>query len=59
MNYLICALAYVATIAVILYGFSKLRRTCPTCKGMCWVHKRTENLEGPVVCSDCHGEGKL
>ena len=43
----------------LLYGFSKLRRTCPTCKGMCWVNKRTENLEGPVVCPDCQGEGKL
>jgi hypothetical protein len=59
MIYLLCSLAYVATIAVILYGFSKLRRTCPTCKGTGRVRQRTENMEGPVVCSDCLGEGKL
>ena len=47
MNYLYCALAYVATVAVILYGFSKLLRTCPTCGGT------------GVSCPSCHGEGKL
>jgi hypothetical protein len=59
MNYLLCAIAYGATIAVIIYGFSKLRRTCPTCKGTGRVRQRTENMEGTAVCHDCIGEGKL
>ena len=56
MNYLLCALGYLATVAVILYGFSKLRRTCPTCKGTGvspykpWAHDS---------CPSCQGEGKL
>ena len=54
MNYLICALAYVATIAVILYGFSKLRRTCPTCKGT-GINRICQSCH----CPDCQGEGKL
>ena len=55
MNYLICALAYVATVAVIIYMFSKLRRTCPTCKGTGYFPV----YGGDYKCPDCCGEGKL
>ena len=51
MNYILCALAYVATIAVILYGFFKLRRTCPVCEG--------KGVEHGTLCNACNGEGKL
>jgi len=54
MNYLYCALVYAATITVMLYGFSKLRRTCPVCDGTGVSHIRQSGL-----CRACHGEGKL
>jgi transposase-like protein len=56
MNYLLCALVYVATIAVILYGFSKLRRTCPTCKGT-GISQNGISQNG--LCRTCQWEGKL
>ena len=52
MNYLLCAIAYLATVAVIIYMFSKLSRTCPTCGG-------TGSRFNINVCPDCNGEGKL
>jgi len=54
MNYLLCALAYLATVAVILYGFSKLRRTCPVCAGTGSSH-----ITQSGICRTCQGEGKL
>ena len=59
MNYLICALAYLATIAVILYGFSKLRRTCPTCKGTGINHISQNGISQNGLCRTCQWEGKL
>jgi len=56
MIYLLCSLAYLAAIAVMLYGFSKLRRTCPVCDGTGVSHKRPRS-GGP--CPACQGEGKL
>jgi DnaJ-class molecular chaperone len=56
MNYLLCALAYGATVAVIIYGFSKLRRTCPTCKGKGASPQHPWARGG---CPSCNGEGKL
>jgi DnaJ-class molecular chaperone len=52
MNYILCALAYVATIVAIVYGFSKLRRTCPVCEG------KGVGVSG-TLCNACNGEGKL
>jgi len=54
MNYLLCALAYLAAVAVILYGFSKLRRTCPDCAGTGISYIRQNR-----ICRTCQGEGKL
>jgi len=54
MIYLLCSLAYLAAIAVMLYGFSKLRRTCPVCDGTGVSHIRQSGL-----CRACNGEGKL
>ena len=59
MNYLLYALAYVATIAVILYGFSKLRRTCPTCMGTGINHIYQNGIRQNGPCRTCCGEGKL
>ena len=56
MNYLLCALAYLATVAVILYGFSKLRRTCPTCGG---TGASPYQPWASGSCAYCNGEGKL